>query len=32
MPNDYNHLLDVEVEIELDLLDFVGIRVWKKLG
>jgi len=29
MPNDHKHLLDVGVEVELDLLEFAGIRIWE---
>jgi len=32
MSHDNNHLLDVRVEVELDLLEFVGIRIWEKFG
>jgi len=31
MSNDHNHLLDVGVEAEIDLIEFVGIRIWDKL-
>jgi len=30
MSNDHNHLLDVGVEIDFDLLEFVGIQVWRE--
>jgi len=30
MSNEHRHLLDVRVEVELDLLKFVGIRVWRE--
>jgi len=29
MLNDYIHLLDVRVEVELDLLELVGVRIWE---
>jgi hypothetical protein len=32
MQKDHKHLLDVGVEVELDLLEFVEIRIWEKLG
>ena len=29
---DHKHLLDVGVQAELELLEFVGIRIWENLG
>lgn len=30
MSNDHNHLVDVGVEVKLDLIEFVEIRVWRE--